>query len=87
MLDPTVVPVVEPSQNVQSLEEFVHNQQESAQVSTPAVVGATGHVIDASSDYFTIVMGFLEKFVRIGEEISKVGVTFLRQRCFLGVFT
>ena len=56
------------------MEGFVHDQKESAQVSTPSIVGAAGHVIDASSDYFTNVMGFLDVFVKIGGEITKVSV-------------
>ena len=74
VLGRTIVPAVEPRQNIQLLGQFVEDQKESTFLSTPTVVGMTGHVIDASSDYFTIVMGFLDKFVKIGGEISKVSV-------------
>ena len=72
LLGSALVPAADPRQNVQLLEGFVQN--ESAHVSTPPIVGAAGHVIDASSDYFTTVMGFLDKFVKIGGEITKVSV-------------
>ena len=82
-----IVAAVEPKQNVQLLGQFVEDQAESASLSTPPVVGVTGHIMDASSDYFTTVMGFLDKFVKIGGEISKVSVFQFRTAfCFSFVF-
>jgi hypothetical protein len=67
------LPTMDPKQNMDLLERFVLKEKESADMSTPSGIGTAGIIIDAvSSDNFSAVMGFLERFVEIGDAISEV---------------
>jgi hypothetical protein len=64
---------VDPSQNLNVLEQFVLKEKESVHMSTPSGIEMAGTVMNAiSSDNFGTVMGYLEKFVQIGDAISEV---------------
>jgi hypothetical protein len=64
---------VDPKQNLNVLEEFVLKQKESVHMSTPSGIETAETVIDAiSSDNFGTVMGYIERFVQIGDAISEV---------------
>jgi hypothetical protein len=65
---------VYPKQNLNVLEKFVLKEKESVHMSTPSGIAMPGIVIDAiSSDNLGTVMGYIEKFVQIGDAISEVG--------------
>jgi hypothetical protein len=69
----TNLPTIDPKQNLDLLEQFVLKEKESVHMSTPPGIGTAGIIIDAvSSDNFSAVMGFLERFVEIGDAISEV---------------
>ena len=60
------------------LESFVHNMAESSHISTPSGIDTVGAVMDrissvTSSNSFDAVLGYLDKFVKIGDTISEVG--------------
>jgi hypothetical protein len=66
-------PTIDPKQNLDLLEQFVLKEKESVHMSTPPGIGTAGIMMDAvSSDNFGTVMGFLERFVEIGDAISEV---------------
>ena len=59
------------------LELFVHDAAENSHISTPSGISSAGTVMQhissaTSSDSFGTVMGFLEKFVQIGNTIAEV---------------
>jgi hypothetical protein len=69
----TSAATADPKQNLDLLEQFVLKEQESVHMSTPSGIGTAGTIMDAvSSDKFGAVMGFLERFVEIGDAISEV---------------
>jgi hypothetical protein len=60
------------------LESFVHNAAENSHISTPSGIDTAGAVMDrvssvTSSNSFDTVLGYLDKFVKIGDAISEVG--------------
>jgi hypothetical protein len=74
------VAVVKPEQDQSLLENFVHSAAESSNISTPPVIATAGTMVDmvsttTSSDSFTTVMGFLERFVQIGDAIAEVSIS------------
>jgi hypothetical protein len=59
------------------LESFVHSLAQNSHFTTPSGIGTAGTVMEhisstTSSDSFDTVMGFLEKFVQIGDTIAEV---------------
>jgi hypothetical protein len=72
---PTPSTDVDPKQNLTVLEELVLKGKESAHLSTPSGINEAGTVISAvSSDNFGTVMGYVERFVQIGDAISEVSL-------------
>ena len=68
-----------PESDLAQLEPFVQNEANSSRLSTPAGIERAGVVMDmisstASSDNFTTVMGYLKRFVEIGDAVSEVGM-------------
>ena len=60
------------------LESFVHSAAKNLPISTPSGIDTAGTVMDhvssvTSSNSFNTVMGYLNKFVKIGDAISEVG--------------
>jgi hypothetical protein len=71
--------IVDPKQNIDLLEQFVLKEKESVHMSTPSGIETAGTIMDAvSSDNFGAVMGFLERFVEIGDAISEVSFVLLQ---------
>ena len=59
------------------LESFVHGATKNSHISTPSGIATAGTVMQhissaTSSNSFNTVMGFLEKFVKIGDTIAEV---------------
>ena len=74
---PTAIAMPKPEEDQALLESFVHSAAENSHISTPSCINAAGTVVDhissaTSSNGFDIVMGFLDKFVKIGDAITKV---------------
>jgi hypothetical protein len=79
-------PLTAPSTNVEApkreddqalLELFVHSAAENSHMSSPSGIGTAGTVKEnvssiTSSDGFGTVMGYLEKFVQIGDTVADV---------------
>ena len=60
------------------LESFVHNAAENSHISTLSGMDTAGAAMDrissvTSSNSFDTVLGYLDKFVKIGDAISEVG--------------
>jgi hypothetical protein len=65
-------PMVDPTQNLNVLEQFILKERDSVQISTPSGIESAGTVINAiSPDKFGTVVGFLKRFVQIGDAISE----------------
>jgi hypothetical protein len=64
--------MVDPTQNLNVLEQFILKERDSVQISTPSGIESAGTVINAiSPDKFGTVVGFLKRFVQIGDAISE----------------
>ena len=82
-LSSTNVTAPKPEDDQKLLESFVHDAAENSHISTPSGIGSAGTVIQhissaTSSNSFGTVMGFLEKFVQIGDTIAEVSQLSLR---------
>ena len=60
------------------LESFVHSAAKNSHISTPSGIDTAGAVMDrissvTSSNSFDTILGYLDKFVKIGDAISEVG--------------
>jgi hypothetical protein len=65
--------MVDPTQTLNILEQFVFKEKDSVQMSTPSGIKSAGTVINAISPHnFGTVVGFLEGFVQIHDAISEV---------------
>jgi hypothetical protein len=69
--------VITPEQDLAKLEYFVRSAAGSSELSATSGIEIAGTVISAvtsaaTSDSFKTVMGFLEKFVQIGDAIAEV---------------
>jgi hypothetical protein len=66
-------PMVAPTQNLNVLERFVLKEKDSVQMSVPSSTESAVTVINAiPPDNFGPVVGFLKRFVQIGDAISEV---------------
>ena len=73
----TTVAAPKPEDDQTLLESFVHGATENSHISTPSGIATVGTVMQhissaTSSNSFGTVMGFLEKFVEIGDTIAEV---------------
>jgi hypothetical protein len=73
----TTVVVARKEEDQAFLEAFVHEAAGGSKLSTPAGIETVGTVMGnvssiATSDSFNIVMGFLDKFVQIGNAVAEV---------------
>ena len=79
----TDVTAPKPEEDQKLLESFVHDAAENSHMSTPPGINSAGTVMQhissaTSSNSFGTVMGFLEKFVQIGDTIAEVSQSSLR---------
>jgi hypothetical protein len=77
----TNIAAPKPEDDQALLESFVHSAAKNSHIKTTSGIGITGIVMQevssiTSSDSFDTVMGFLEKFVQIGDTAAEVS------RCF-----
>ena len=73
----TSIAALKPEDDQTLLEPFVHGAIENSHISTPSGIATAGTVMQhissaTSSNSFGTVMGFLEKFVEIGDTIAEV---------------
>jgi hypothetical protein len=73
----TNISAIRPERDQATLETFVHTAAGSSGISTPSGIETVGVVMStvsttASSDSFSTVMGFVERFVQIGDAIAEV---------------
>jgi hypothetical protein len=73
----TGVAAPKPEEDQVLLESFVHSAAENSHISTPSGKNTAGTVMDhisavTTSNSFDIVMGYLDKFVKIGDAIAEV---------------
>jgi hypothetical protein len=71
------VALSKPEDDQALLESFVHSIAENLHMSTPSGIGTAGTVMECvssatSPDSFATVIGFLEKFVQIGDTVAEV---------------
>ena len=73
----TAIAMPKPEEDQALLVSLVHSAAENSHISTPSGINAAGTVVDhissaTSSNAFDIVMGYLDKFVKIGDAIVEV---------------